>query len=77
MIPLRPESKFLLTNAVPPEIPQTAAVSPSQDVDVSVGAAAGVFVAVTRRPAALRELSPQTWTVLVHHSIAASDQTCS
>lgn len=71
------EATFLLTNAVPPEIPQTAAVPPSQDIDVSVGAAAGVLVAVTWRPAALRELSPQRWPVLIHRSIVPSDQTFS
>lgn len=71
------EATFLLTNAVPPEIPQTAAVSPSQDIDVSIGAAAGVLVAVTWRPAALRELSPQRRTVLIHRGIVPSDQTFS
>lgn len=75
MIPPQGEAKFLLTDAVPPEVPQTAAVSSSQDVDVSVGAAAGVLVAVAWCPAALRELSPQTWTVPVHHSIVPSDLT--
>lgn len=77
MIPPHAEVKFLLTDAVPPEIPQTAAVSSSQDIDMSVGAAAGVLVAVMWCPAALRELSPQTWTVLIHHSIVPSDQTLS
>lgn len=77
MVPLHAEAKFLLTDAVPPEVPQTAAVPSTQDVDVSIEAAAGVFVAVTWCPAALRELSPQTWTVLIHHSIVHSDQTWS
>lgn len=52
-----------LTHAVPPEVPQTAVVSSSQDVDISVVAAAGVLVAVTWRRAALRELSPQAGTL--------------
>lgn len=52
-----------LTHAVPPEVPQTAVVSSSQDVDISVVAAAGVLVAVTWRLAALRELSPQAGTL--------------
>lgn len=69
MIAPHAEVKALLTDAVPPELPQTAAVPPSQDVDVSIRAAAGVLVAVTRRLAALRELSPQTQTVLIHRSI--------
>ncbi len=55
-----------LTYAVSPKVPQTAAVSASQDVDVSIMAAAGVLEAVTWGPAALREPSPQTGTTLTH-----------
>lgn len=74
MIAPHAEGKSLLTDAVPPELPQTAAVSPSQDVDVSIGAAAGVLVAVTWRLAALSELSPQTRTVLIHRSIVLPEE---
>lgn len=56
-----------LTHVVPPEVPQTAVLSSSQDVDVSIVAAAGVLVAITRRPAALGEPSPQTGITLTHH----------
>lgn len=56
-----------LTYTVPPEIPQTAAASASHDVDASIVAAAGVFVAVTWGAAALGELSPQTGTIVTHH----------
>lgn len=69
MTPSQAEARFLLTDVVPPEILQTAAVSSSQDVDVSVSAAAGVLAAVTWCAAALRELSPQTWAVLIHPGI--------
>lgn len=55
-----------LTHAVPPEIPQTAAVSASQDIDISISTAAGVFVAVTWWPAALGEPGPQARTILAH-----------
>lgn len=55
-----------LTHAVPPEVPQTAVVSPPQDVHMPIMAAAGVLVAVTRGPAALWEPSPQAGTALTH-----------
>lgn len=56
-----------LTDAVPPEVPQTAVLSSSQDIDISLIAAAGVFVAVTWGLAALGEPSPQTGTTLTHN----------
>lgn len=55
-----------LTHAVPPEVPQTAAVSSSQDIDMSIRAAAGMLVAVTWGQAALGEPSPQAWTTVAH-----------
>lgn len=58
--------KILRTHTISPEILETAAASSSQDVDLSIRAAAGVFVAVTWRLAALREPSPQTRTALTH-----------
>lgn len=55
-----------LTHAVSPEVPPTAAVSSSQDIDITIGAAAGVLVAVRWGLAALGEQSPQARTTLTH-----------
>lgn len=55
-----------LTHAVPPEVPRTASVPSSQDVDVSVAAAAGVLVAVPGGLTALGKLSPEGRAILTH-----------
>ena len=60
------ESVAVLTHTVLPEVPQTAIFSATQDIDISTKAAAGVLVAVTRGPAALRELPPQARITLTH-----------
>lgn len=52
----------VLTHTVPPEVPQAAAASAPQDVHVTLGAAAGVFVAVAWRGGATGEQRPQTGT---------------
>ena len=59
-------SYLLLTYTVPPEVPKATVVSASQNIDISMIAAAGMLIAVTWGPAALRELSPQTRTILTH-----------
>lgn len=64
-----------LTHVVPPEVPQTAAVSSSQDIDISIRAAAGVLVPVEWGLAALGEPSPQARITPTHcwHSPVSAD----